>query len=100
MDAMLELAAKSPDQPLAIAVVADQSGLISYAKMDRCRVIPQRMAIRKAYTCAVTGQDSNADAERLASQGRSVAEMGDQAMSTCDLNVLRVQINRHHLLSV
>jgi glc operon protein GlcG len=81
MDAMLELAAKSPDQPLAIAVEDDQGGLISYAKMDRCRVIPQRMAIRKAYTCAVTGQDSKAYAERLASQGRSGAEMGDPQLA-------------------
>jgi uncharacterized protein GlcG (DUF336 family) len=50
-------------------------------KMDGCRVIPQRMAIRKAYTCAVTGQDSRAYAERLASQGRSVAEMGDPQLA-------------------
>ena len=81
MDAMLELATKSPDQPLAIAIVDDQGGLISYMKMDQCRVIPQRMAIRKAYTCAVTGQDSKAYAERLASQGRSVAEMGDPQLA-------------------
>ena len=81
MDTMLNLATKSPDQPLAIAIVDDQGSLISYARMDRCRLIPQRMAIRKAYTCAVTGQDSQAYAERLASQGRSVAEMGDPQLA-------------------
>jgi glc operon protein GlcG len=81
MDAMLELATKAPDHPLAIAIVDDQGGLVSYMKMDGCRVIPQRMAIRKAYTCAVTGQDSRAYAERLASQGRSVAEMGDPQLA-------------------
>ena len=81
MDTMLNLATKSPDQPLAIAIVDDQGSLVSYARMDRCRHIPQRMAIRKAYTCAVTGQDSQAYAERLASQGRSVAEMGDPQLA-------------------
>jgi uncharacterized protein GlcG (DUF336 family) len=81
MDAMLDRATKSPDQPLAIAIVDDQGSLVSYVRMDRCRLIPQRMAIRKAYTCAVTGQDSQAYAERLASQGRSVAEMGDPQLA-------------------
>lgn len=81
MDAMLNLATKTPDRPLAIAIVDDQGSLVSYARMDQCRVIPQRMAIRKAYTCAVTGQDSRAYAERLSSQGRSVAEMGDPQLA-------------------
>ena len=88
MDAMLELATKTPDHPLAIAIVDDQGGLVSYMKMDGCRVIPQRMAIRKAYTCAVTGQDSRAYAERLASQGRSVAEMGDPQLAAVQGGVL------------
>jgi uncharacterized protein GlcG (DUF336 family) len=81
MDAMLGLAAKEPNRPVAIAIVDDQGSLVSYARMDRCRVIPQRMATRKAYTCAVTGQDSKAYADRLASQGRSVAEMGDPQLA-------------------
>ncbi len=81
MDAMLGQATKEPDRPLAIAIVDDQGSLLSYARMDHCRVIPQRMAIRKAYTCAVTGQDSNAYADRLKSQGRSVAEMGDPQLA-------------------
>jgi len=90
MDAMLNLATKSPDQPLAIAIVDDQGSLVSYARMDRCRLIPQRMAIRKAYTCAVTGQDSRAYAERLASQGRSVAEMGDPQLAAVQGGVVVV----------
>jgi len=90
MDAMLNQATKSPDQPLAIAIVDDQGSLVSYARMDRCRLIPQRMAIRKAYTCAVTGQDSRAYAERLASQGRSVAEMGDPQLAAVQGGVVVV----------
>jgi len=81
MDAMLAIATREPNRPLAIAIVDDQGTLLNYARMDRCRVIPQRMAIRKAYTCAVTGQDSKAYAERLASQGRTVAEMGDPQLA-------------------
>lgn len=81
MDAMLADAMRAPDRPLAIAIVDDHGSLISYARMDQCRVIPQRMAIRKAYTCALTGQDSKAYAERLQDQGRSVAEMGDPQLA-------------------
>lgn len=77
MAAMLEQAMQRPDQPLAIAIVDDVGSLISYARMDQCRAIPQRMAVRKAYTAAVAAQDTMAYAERLKSQGRTVAEMGD-----------------------
>ena len=73
----LEKATQQPNQPVAIAIVEDGGNLISYARMDRCRAIPQRMAIRKAYTAALSGQDTLAYAERLKSQGRTVAEMGD-----------------------
>ncbi|MQG65431.1 MAG: heme-binding protein, partial [SAR202 cluster bacterium] len=47
----------------------------------RCREVPKRMAIRKAYTCALSGQDSKDYAERLGSQGRTVAEMGDPMLA-------------------
>lgn len=77
MAAMLEKVSRQPDKPVAIAIVDDVGSLISYARMDQCRAIPQRMAIRKAYTAALSGQDTLAYAERLKSQGRTVAEMGD-----------------------
>ena len=77
MAAMVEKATQKLDQPVAIAMVDDVGSLISYARMDRCRAIPQRMAVRKAYTAALSGQDTLAYAERLKSQGRTVAEMGD-----------------------
>jgi glc operon protein GlcG len=77
MTAMLDQATREPDRPVAIAIVDDLGNLLNYARMDRCRVIPQRLAIRKAYTAALSGQDTLAYAERLKSQGRSVAEMGD-----------------------
>ena len=77
MAAMLEKATQQPNQPVAIAIVDDGGNMLSYARMDRCRAIPQRMAVRKAYTAALSGQDTLAYAERLKSHGRTVAEMGD-----------------------
>lgn len=77
MSAMISQATKEPNRPCAIAIVDDQGSLLSYARMDRCRVIPQRLAIRKAYTSALNGVDSREYAERLKGQGRSVSEMGD-----------------------
>jgi glc operon protein GlcG len=77
MAAMLEKATQRPNQPVAIAIVDDGGNLMSYARKDWCRAIPQRIAIRKAYTAALSGLDTLAYAERLKSQGRTVAEMGD-----------------------
>src|SRR5215470_233929 len=76
MAAMLEKATQQPNQPVAIAIVDDGGSLVSYTRMDRCRAIPQRMAIRKAYTAAMSGQDTLAYADRLKSQGPTVAETG------------------------
>ena len=79
--AILAEANKEPDRPLAVAIVDDTGIMISYGRMDRCREVPKRMAIRKAYTCALSGQDSKDYAERLAGQGRTVAEMGDPMLA-------------------
>ena len=81
MIAMLAKGGEEPDRPFAIAIVDDVGDLIGYARMDRCRKIPQRMAIRKAYTCALSGQDSKDYAARLKEQGRTVAEMGDPMLA-------------------
>ena len=81
MSTMFAKANEEPDRPVAIAIVDDVGDLISYARMDRCRKIPQRMAQRKAYTCAFTGQDSQDYAARLQEQGRTVAEMGDPMLA-------------------
>ena len=81
MDAMLDNATQALDRPVAIAIVDDNGDLMDFARMDRCRKGPQRMALRKAYTCAISGQDSKDYAARLASQGRTVAEMGDPMLA-------------------
>ena len=50
--AILAEANKEPDRPLAVAIVDDTGSMISYARMDRCREVPKRMALRKAFPCA------------------------------------------------
>ena len=77
MDAMLEMATKELDRPVAIAIVDDQGNVLSYAHMDRCRTLPRQLAIKKAYTAAVRTVDSGTYAESLVSGGRVVSEMGD-----------------------
>ena len=81
MAAMLDKATQEPGRPVAIAIVDDNGDLMGFARMDRCRKGPQRMALRKAYTCANSGQDSKDYAARLAGQGRTVAEMGDPMLA-------------------
>ncbi len=81
MSTMMAKANEEPDRPLAIAIVDDAGDLLSYSRMDRCRKNPQRMALRKAYTCAISGRDSNDYAAWLKEQGRSVAEMGDPMLA-------------------
>ena len=77
MDAMLDQAMREPGRPLAIAIVDDAGRMLSYARMDNCRALPQRMAVSKAYTAAMSGQDSDAYAKRLKDEGRSIADFGD-----------------------
>ncbi len=77
MDAMLDQAMREPGRPLAIAIVDDAGRMISYARTDNCRALPQRMAVSKAYTSAMSGQDSDAYAKRLKNEGRSIADFGD-----------------------
>ena len=81
MSIMVDKATQEPNRPVTIAIVDDVGNLLSYIRMDRCRPTPQRMAIRKAYTCALSGQDSKEYAERLKGQGRTVAEMGDPMLA-------------------
>ena len=77
MQAMIEKAAREPDRPVAMAIVDDAGNLLSYSRMDNCRPNPQTFAIRKAYTSAMSGQNSADYAERLKSQGRTVGDFGN-----------------------
>ena len=60
-----------------MAVVDPTGNLLAYITMDNLRLFSRRHALRKAYTAAVLGTDSGANAQRLHSQGRSISELGD-----------------------
>ena len=77
MQTMLDHAQQQPDRPLAIAIVDDAGQLLAYACMDNCRALPRRMAVSKAYTSAMSGQDSLAYARRLRDEQRNIADFGD-----------------------
>lgn len=77
MAAMMTKAQETPDAPVAMAIVDSTGNLEAYAKMDNLRLFSRRHALRKAYTAAIMGGDSGANAERMHSQGRSISEMGD-----------------------
>ena len=77
---ILEEAGKEPDRPIAVAVVDGYGRLVEFARMDRCRLIPQQLAFKKAYTAAVMRSDTLALAERFKSQGRSISDIGDPNM--------------------
>lgn len=80
MQAMLEQALKEPERPLAIAIVDANAKLVQYARMDRCRALPQQIAFKKAYTAAVMRSDTAALAERFQSMGRNISDFGDPNM--------------------
>jgi glc operon protein GlcG len=81
VQAMLDEAMKEPDRPIAMAVVDGNGRLVAFARMDRCRLLPQQLAYKKAYTSAIMRSDSGAVAERFKSTGRSVSDFGDPNMA-------------------
>ena len=81
MNAIMVKALQTPNEPVAAAVVDAAGNLEAYWKMDNLRIFSRRHALRKAYTAAVLGTDSGANAARLHSQGRSISEMGDPQLT-------------------
>ena len=77
MAAMMAKAQETPNAPVAMAIVDGTGNLEAYSKMDNLRMFSRRHALRKAYTAAIMGTDTGANAERMHSQGRSISEMGD-----------------------
>ena len=55
MDAVLKEASKTPDQPIAVALVDDRSDLVCCAKMDKAWPLFMNMAINKAHTAETFG---------------------------------------------
>ena len=81
MNAIMEKAMQTPNEPVAVAIVDAAGNLEAYAKMDNLRIFSRRHALRKAYTAAVLGTDTGANAQRLHGQGRSISELGDSQLT-------------------
>ncbi len=81
MSAMVNKAMETPNEPVAMAVCDSAGNLLAYLTMDNLRIFSRRHAIRKAYTSAMMGLNSGENAQRLHSQGRSIAEQGDPMMT-------------------
>ena len=94
MQAMLEQAMKEPERPIAIAIVDANGKLVQYARMDRCRALPQQIAFKKAYTAAVMRSDTAALAERFQSMGRNISDFGDPNMLALQGGVLVLAARR------
>jgi 4'-phosphopantetheinyl transferase len=82
MQAMLGKALQTPEQPVAMVIVDDTGNLVAYAHMDNLRLFSKRHAFRKAYTAAITGEDSVAYGERVKSRGLTLSEWGGDANLT------------------
>ena len=61
MEAMIAKGTRTPDEPVAMAIVDDTGNLRAYASMDNLRLFSRRHAVRKAYTAAVLATDSGAN---------------------------------------
>ncbi|MBM3925966.1 MAG: heme-binding protein [SAR202 cluster bacterium] len=63
--------------PIAAAIVDDNGNLLAFTRIDGCRPQLGRNAIKKAYTAALTGMDSEEYAKSMKQRGKTVAEFGD-----------------------
>ena len=95
MDAMLEVAQKKPEHPVAMAIVDSTGFLINYHEMDRLRVFTKTHAFRKAYTAAITGMNSGAHGEWMKSRGLSVRELGGDLQLTPGFGGVVVRASMH-----
>ena len=93
MNAMLEAALKEPDRPIAIAILDDNTNLLNYARMDGCRLNPQGVAIRKAYTAVMFGQNSSDFAQRLKNENRQDTDFGNQSLVAVKGGVVVISSN-------
>ena len=54
--------------------------MIAYVRMDRCAPLPQKIAIAKAYTSAIMGDDTGAIAQRMKEANRKNSDLGDPGL--------------------
>ena len=80
INTILTKAMENEERPIAISV-ADRNGkMIAYVRMDRCAPLPQKIAIAKAYTSAIMGDDTGAIAQRMKEANRKNSDLGDPGL--------------------
>lgn len=84
LDAIEPIIARAAETGHCVAVaVADHTGeLVAFARMDGAAPRWVRHARRKAYTAAVMGRSTRQLGEELRRRGMSVAEYGDEQITT------------------
>ena len=76
LEAMLEEAAKEPDQPVAMAVVDNRGEPICSARMDGANSFNRTMATRKAATAVMIGVDTSLFGQMMPSLNMSMTDFG------------------------
>ena len=76
LEAMLEEAAKEPNQPVAMAVVDNRGEPICLARMDGANSFNRIMATRKAATAVLIGVDTSLLGQMMPSLNMSMTDFG------------------------
>lgn len=80
VNAVLAKAGESPERPIAVAVTDREGSLIAFSRMDNCAPLPRRIAIGKAYTAGVMGNDTGKIAERMKNNNMKSSDLGDPGL--------------------
>ena len=74
---MLTKAGEAPERPIAVAVTDRDGNLVAFSRMDNCAPLPRRIAVGKAYTAGVMGNDTGKIAERMKTNNMKGSDLGD-----------------------
>lgn len=75
-------AAQAAADRLAVAVADENGELVYLTRADRAGADGLRQAVRRAYTAAFIGRDTNQFAQQLAEDGRALADWADPLLTT------------------
>jgi uncharacterized protein GlcG (DUF336 family) len=77
VNAVLAKAQEAPEKPIAVAVADRDGNLVAFARMDNCSPLPRNIAVAKAYTAGVMGNDTGQIAERMRKNNIKGSDLGD-----------------------
>ena len=79
---MLTKAQNDFDKPISIAIVDSHGVLVTFARMDNCLPLPQKLAYKKAYTASIMKNNTADIEERFKNNGRNISDFGDANLIT------------------